>query len=56
MKYLTGFLAKAKKDESGQTMAEYGLILAVVAIVALVAYQALGTSIATLINTVATSL
>ena len=41
------------KDESGQGMAEYGLILAGVAVVVIVALQLLGTNVTTLINDVA---
>ena len=36
----------------GQTMTEYALILAAIAIVAIVAYTTLGTTITTLINNV----
>jgi len=43
-------------SQPGQTMAEYGLILAVVAVVALVGYQLLGTDISSLISTVASDL
>ena len=40
------------RDSRGQTMTEYGLILAAVAIVAVVAYSTLGTTISTLVNNV----
>jgi Flp pilus assembly pilin Flp len=40
------------QEESGQTMTEYALILAAVAIVAIVGYLALGTAVTTLINNV----
>jgi len=36
----------------GQTMAEYALIMAAVAVVALVAYNALGTQISSFVNTI----
>jgi pilus assembly protein Flp/PilA len=38
------------RDSSGQTMTEYALILAAIAIVAIVAYTTLGTTIVALIN------
>ncbi len=41
------------KDESGQGMAEYGLILALVAVVVIVALTLLGTNLRDLINNVA---
>ena len=44
------------RDSKGQTMAEYGLILALVAVVAAVAYNNLGTGISTLITSVVGSL
>jgi Flp pilus assembly pilin Flp len=46
-----GPLARAPTEkEHGQTMTEYALILAAVAIVALVAYTSMGTQITTLVN------
>lgn len=44
--------AVAGRDRGGQTMTEYALILAAVAIVAIVTYLTLGTSISGLINNV----
>ena len=41
---LKRFVARVK-DEKGQTLAEYGLILALVAVVAVAALTALGTGI-----------
>ncbi len=38
--------------ETGQTMTEYALILAAIAIVAIVAYMTLGTTIVALVNKV----
>jgi pilus assembly protein Flp/PilA len=43
-------------DESGQGMAEYGLILALVAVVCIVAFQTLGEGITSKIDTVNTQL
>jgi Flp pilus assembly pilin Flp len=44
--------APAQGQPNGQTMTEYALILAAVAIVAVVAYTLLGTTITTLLNNV----
>jgi Flp pilus assembly pilin Flp len=41
------------RPQSGQTMAEYGLIIALIAVVAIAAWAALGTSIKTTINGIA---
>lgn len=41
------------KREEGQTMAEYGLLIAFIAIVALVGVTVLGTSLSTFFNTLA---
>jgi Flp pilus assembly pilin Flp len=38
------------QPQPGQTMAEYGLIVALIAVVAIAAWAALGTSIKTTIN------
>ncbi|MCL5057056.1 MAG: Flp family type IVb pilin [Actinobacteria bacterium] len=43
-------------EESGQGMAEYGLILALVAVVTIAAFQLLGTGIKTKVNEVGTSI
>ena len=50
---MTEKMMKLMKDESGQGMAEYGLILAGVAVVVFVAVQLLGTNLTTLFNRVA---
>jgi len=44
------------RDDSGATMVEYGLMVALVAMVALAAVKLLGTNLSTLFNNVATSL
>jgi Flp pilus assembly pilin Flp len=43
---------KADAFSRGQTMAEYALILAAVAVVVFVGYQTMGTTITTLLTTV----
>ena len=48
--------AKADGMARGQTMAEYALILAAVAVVVFVGYQTMGTTITTLLGTVNTQL
>lgn len=52
---LAWLLNQLKKDD-GQTMAEYGIILAVVAVVAVAAFAALETGIAGTITNVVSSL
>jgi pilus assembly protein Flp/PilA len=43
------------RDEEGATMVEYGLLVALIAMVALVAVQALGKNLSTVFSTVASS-
>ena len=45
-----------RKQSPGQTMAEYGLILALVAVVAIAAWTALGSDVSKVINSIATQL
>jgi pilus assembly protein Flp/PilA len=45
-----------RDEETGQTMAEYGLILALVAIAAITAWTLLGTNINTVIHNIAGSI
>lgn len=47
---------RAREFHSGQTMAEYALILAAVAVVVFVGYQLMGTTITTLLSSVDGSL
>jgi len=54
---LNGFLLRKQAEfevaqEDGQTMVEYGLVLVAVALVALVAYNALGARVSTFVNTI----
>lgn len=44
------------RDEEGATMVEYGLMLALIAVVCIVAVALIGTNLSTLFNTVAGSL
>jgi len=53
---IMALVTNLKSDEEGQGMAEYGLILAVVAVVALVGFKLLGGNLSNQINTVAASL
>jgi len=41
------------REQKGQSMAEYALIMAAIAVVAMVAYNALGNNVSTLVNNVA---
>jgi pilus assembly protein Flp/PilA len=41
------------RDEEGATMVEYGLLVALIAMVALVAVQTLGKNVSSIFNTVA---
>ena len=43
---------KAREFQKGQTMAEYALIMAAVAVVVFVGYQTMGSTITTLLTTV----
>ncbi|HTW86653.1 MAG TPA: Flp family type IVb pilin [Candidatus Binataceae bacterium] len=51
--FVTKLYVQVRENKRGQTMTEYALILAAVAVAALVAYKGLGTSIGTLANNVA---
>ncbi len=55
MALITSFLASLRRDEEGQGLAEYALILALIAIVAILALIFLGSQISTILNKVATS-
>ena len=49
---MDNLLTRLWKEESGQGMAEYGLILALVAVAAIVAFQTLGTGVSNKIGEV----
>ncbi len=48
--FLTSLFVRYTSDDDGQTMAEYGIILALVAVIAIAAFQLLGTQINTAIG------
>jgi|SRR5579862_1051229 len=52
MDKITRMFVKAREYQAGQTMAEYALILAAVAVVVFVGYQTMGTTITTLLGSV----
>jgi len=56
MNKVTKLVVKVREFNRGQTMAEYALILAAVAVVVFVGYQTMGTTITTLLGSVDTSL
>jgi len=56
MDKITGLFVKVREYQRGQTMAEYALILAAVAVVVFVGYQTMGTTITTLLGSVDTKL
>jgi len=56
MNAITKLVVRAREFNRGQTMAEYALILADVAVVVFVGYQTMGSTITTLLSSVDTSL
>jgi Flp pilus assembly pilin Flp len=52
MDLITKMYVKATQLARGQTMTEYALILAAVAVVVYAGYQTMGTNITSLVNTV----
>ena len=55
MSFLTALIDLFRTDEEGQGLAEYALILALIAIVAIVALLFLGGQIQTILSTVGSS-
>jgi Flp pilus assembly pilin Flp len=55
MTVLIGAAREFNKDETGASMAEYGLLLALISAVCLAAMSALGTSLSSVMNAVASS-
>lgn len=56
MNFLRKAYVRVREEASGQTMTEYALIMAAIAVVCIVAYNALGAQISTLIGTVTADL
>jgi Flp pilus assembly pilin Flp len=56
MTAVTKLVVRVREYDRGQTMAEYALILAAVAVVVFVGYQTMGTTITTLLSSVDASL
>jgi Flp pilus assembly pilin Flp len=52
MEKITRLFVKVREYQRGQTMAEYALIMAAVAVVVFVGYQTMGTTITKLLGTV----
>ncbi len=52
MEKVTGMFVKVREHQRGQTMAEYALILAAVAVIVFVGYQTMGTTITSLLSSV----
>jgi pilus assembly protein Flp/PilA len=55
MAHLHSFFASLRREETGQGLAEYALILALIAIVAIVALLFLGGQISSILSTVGSS-
>ena len=55
MSFISALIASFRSDEEGQGLAEYALILALIAIVAIVALLFLGTQISTILSKVGAS-
>jgi Flp pilus assembly pilin Flp len=56
MDAITKLVVRAREFNRGQTMAEYALILAAVAVVVFIGYQTMGNTITTLLSSVDTKL
>jgi pilus assembly protein Flp/PilA len=56
MSYLSALIASFRTDEEGQGLAEYALILALIAIVAILALLFLGGQISTILSTIGASI
>ena len=52
MNAIAKLVVRAREYQRGQTMAEYALIMAAVAVVVFVGYQTMGSTITTLLTTV----
>jgi len=56
MSYLSALIASFRREEEGQGLAEYALILALIAIVAIVALLFLGGQISSILSTIGQSI
>jgi pilus assembly protein Flp/PilA len=56
MTFINALIARVSQDEEGQGLAEYALILALIAVVAIIALIFLGTQVSGILNTVGTSI
>ena len=56
MQLFNALIARMSQDEEGQGLAEYALILALIAVVAIIALFFLGTQVSGILNTVGTSI
>jgi Flp pilus assembly pilin Flp len=56
MEFLTRLFVKVREMRKGQTMTEYALILAAVAVVVFVTYEVMGQDINSLVNSIDKSL
>jgi pilus assembly protein Flp/PilA len=56
MALISSFLGALRRDEEGQGLAEYALILALIAIVAILALIFLGGAISGILNTIGASI
>ncbi|MGB8412523.1 MAG: Flp family type IVb pilin [Candidatus Binatus sp.] len=56
MDMITRMIVKVREYQRGQTMTEYALILAAVAVVVYLGYETMGSNIQTLLNKVDTQL
>lgn len=54
--YMKAYLGRYIKNEKGQAMVEYGLIIALIAIVVITAVMAIGTNLGTVFQNIADEL
>jgi pilus assembly protein Flp/PilA len=52
MSFLTTWIASLRRDEDGQGLAEYALILALIAVIAIAALVFLGTQISSILSNI----
>ena len=56
LRTMVTMLARIHRDERGQSMVEYAIVTALIAVVAMVAVGALGTAVATAFNNIVNAL